>query len=82
MTKLQIPIESVLPDPSDYKRHSPKYAPQNLAVEVEVPDEECRIDETGMEVLTELGMELVLAKLVEISHRADKRFINKIQTGK
>jgi len=72
--KIAVKIESLMPDRTNYKQYFTKYAPDELYVEVEVPDEEVTVlpveqNKVGWipRVLTERGLQILIGKLADIA---------------
>lgn len=77
MTKIDLKVESLMPDPTNYKVMSVKYAPDDLIVEVEIPDEEVRED--GMlTILTEKGITLLMTKLAQLANDANDNYLHSL----
>ena len=64
--KIAVKIESLMPDRTNYKQYSTKYAPNELYVETEVPDEEAH-EYTERTILTERGLQILIGKLADIA---------------
>lgn len=75
MTKIDLKVESLMPDPTNYKVMSVKYAPEDLIVEVEIPDEEV-IENIDKVVLTEKGITLLMTKLAQLANDANENYLH------
>jgi len=63
---IAVKIESLMPDRTNYKQYSTKYAPDNLYVDVEIPDEEVREVE-NQTILTERGLQILIGTLADVA---------------
>lgn len=73
--KIEVKIDKLAPDRTDYKQYGTVYAPEELYVEVEIPDEEIDRDSTRT-VLTERGMKVLVSKLAQIADDANKDYLH------
>ena len=76
---IEVKIDKLAPDRTDYKQYGTVYAPEELYVEVEIPDEEGtqEVVEYGMKtVLTERGMKILVSKLAQIADDANKDYLH------
>ncbi len=71
--KIEVKIQTLAPDRTNYKQYGTVYAPEDLYVEVEIPDEEVEKDSTRT-ILTERGTQLLMSKLADIADTADEKF--------
>ena len=73
--KIEVKIEKLAPDRTDYKQYGTVYTPENLYVEVEIPDEEIDRDSVRT-LLTERGMKVLISKLAQIADDANKDYLH------
>ena len=73
--KIAVRIESLLPDRTTYKQYSTKYAPNELYVEAEVPDEEAH-EYTDRTILTERGLQILIGKLADVADDVELEYLH------
>ena len=72
--KIEVKIQTLMPDRTTYKQYGTTYQPENLYVEVEIPDEEVVEKDSTRTTLTERGTQLLMSKLADIADTADEKF--------
>ena len=73
--KLYLPIQTISCDRTEYKKYLTVLAPTDLCLEVEIPDEEVRLENDGNYIITEYGLELLYNKVARIADNAHKKYI-------
>lgn len=71
--KIEMKVQTLAPDRTNYKQYGTTYAPEDLYVEVEIPDEEVEKDSTRT-LLTERGVQLLMGKLADLADKADESY--------
>lgn len=76
--KVRIKVEQVFPDPTDYKRFSVIYEPQELYMEVDIPGNNIQQTET-ITTITEQGMIVLLGKLAGVASTAENNYLHSLK---
>ena len=72
--KIEIKVQTLAPDRTNYKQYGTTYAPDNLYVEVEISDEEVIEKDSTRTLLTERGMQLLMGKLADLADKVDESY--------
>lgn len=72
--KIEVKIQTLAPDRTNYKQYGTVYAPEDLYVEVEIPDEEVIEKDSTRTLLTERGMQLLMGKLADLADKVDESY--------
>ena len=79
--KLNLKIKQLNPDSSNYKWVGIIYEPEDLYVQVDVPDEFV-VQDTGMEdIITEDGLKYLVGRLADLVDDIEDAHIQKIKKG-
>lgn len=81
--KLNLKIKQLNPDRSNYKRNGIVYEPDNLYVQVDVPDEYLSTEKCLVEsdMLTEEGLKYLVGRLADLVDDIEDAHIEKIKKG-
>ena len=68
-------VKSIAPDRTNYKKYGTMYEPEELVLVVDLPESEVKEDGTQT-IITEKGMELLLAKLANIPDNVEDNYLH------
>lgn len=72
-----IKIDSITPDRSKYKSYFPVCRPENVVIEIEIPEEEVVFD-NDVYYVTKAGLKQIISELADLVDEIDKEYLKKI----
>jgi len=77
MARIDVKIKSITPDRTTYKKYLVCYEPENMWVQVEIPDKEVADKQLGNVRLTTAGLKHLVSQLADVIDEIDAEHIKK-----